>query len=383
MAEFLVVLDNDPQNAQAHTYIELISQDLQSRQHAAVQQDRLQLLSSTSKRLENGRQDPRPIDTAILDTTQMERRTHEERWKAICDQADMEMQLGHLTAANDLILRILAEEPSYITAQQILIELQIRLHQVLERGGPDSPEEHYALDGFYAFGQADYAVAAQSWNKATTLIRQTYTPEEATRHIASLHYSPYQQIAQAHADEDRQVAQAHELFEEAARLFENGHYDKALQSFRQVAILNPEYPQLGENLARAEAAVERDRSARLGEKKRQEIANRIGQGLKALEMSRFNEAEQAFKSALALDENNSQLHSYLKMAQDEIKRRHDPIAAQQHYEAGLIAYASGRLEEAIQEWTIAVRMNPAYEKAENALAKVQKELALNSEKDLP
>ena len=65
------------------------------------------------------------------------------------------------------------------------------------------------------------------------------------------------------------------------------------------------------------------------------------------------------------------------MVKAEMQKRHDPKAAQMHYEAGLVAYASGKLDEALREWHIATRMNPNHEKALNALSKVQKELALN------
>ena len=67
------------------------------------------------------------------------------------------------------------------------------------------------------------------------------------------------------------------------------------------------------------------------------------------------------------------------MARAEMERRHDPKAAQMHYETGLVAYASGKLEDAIREWKIAVRMDPQHVKAKNALVKAQKELALDRE----
>ena len=87
---------------------------------------------------------------------------------------------------------------------------------------------------------------------------------------------------------------------------------------------------------------------------------------------------------LLVDPSNPTAGSYLTAVQAEIQRLHDPQAAQAHYEAGLIAYASGKLDEAVREWRIATRMNPQLEKAQNALAKVQKELALNRNgSDLP
>ncbi len=357
----------------------LITQEVQTRAHAAVEEDRLQVLAKTSRRLENARLDPRPIDAAILDTTQAEERTRQERWRAQCDEADVEMQLGHLLAANDLIFRILAENPGHTAAQQMLSELQIRFHKALETSGAVLAEERYAMEGFYAYGQADYETAATAWGKALTLIQQSYTSSEAAQHLAALRFGPYQQVAQAHVDEDRRVAQTYQLFQQASEYYQRGRYSEALDTFRKVAVLNPEFPQLGENLARAEAAVEKERAQRLGEEKHQEVAHLIEQGMKALEQASYSEAERAFKRTLALDAANTQAQSYLTMVQAEIQRRHDPKAAQQHYEAGLIAYASGRLEEAIREWTIATRMNPYHEKATNALSKVQKELALNKE----
>ena len=63
----------------------------------------------------------------------------------------------------------------------------------------------------------------------------------------------------------------------------------------------------------------------------------------------------------------------------ESNRSDDPKAAQLHYEAGLIAYASGKLDEAQREWSITLRMNPSHEKARVALTKVQKELTLAKE----
>lgn len=67
------------------------------------------------------------------------------------------------------------------------------------------------------------------------------------------------------------------------------------------------------------------------------------------------------------------------MAQAEINKTHDPKGAQMHYEAGLIDYASGKLEDAVREWRMTLRMDPEHEKASNALNKVQRELALYRE----
>jgi tetratricopeptide (TPR) repeat protein len=240
-------------------------------------------------------------------------------------------------------------------------------------------EERFALEGFDAYGRADYAAAAAAWEKGVTVVRQSYSREEAERHLAALHFEPYRQSAQAHVEEDRLAARTQSLFLQASEAYAQGHFLDALQAFRQVAVLNPDYPQLGPFLAQAEAAVDKERARRLGEQKQKEIAQYFDSGVAALEHERYAEAERAFQKVLGLDAAHPQARSYLSMTQAELRRRHDPQAAQQHYEVGLVAYASGKLEEALREWNIAVRMNPGHPKALNALSKVEKELALNKE----
>jgi len=52
----------------------------------------------------------------------------------------------------------------------------------------------------------------------------------------------------------------------------------------------------------------------------------------------------------------------------------DVKSAQRHYTTGLVAYAQGRLREAIREWDLALRLNPGHEKARLARRKAKKEL---------
>ncbi|RLD18518.1 MAG: hypothetical protein DRI36_01195 [Caldiserica bacterium] len=65
-----------------------------------------------------------------------------------------------------------------------------------------------------------------------------------------------------------------------------------------------------------------------------------------------------------------------KVKKVEKKEIIDPEAAQRHYTQGLVAYAQGRLREAIREWDLALRLNPKHEKARLALQKAKKELGL-------
>ncbi len=73
------------------------------------------------------------------------------------------------------------------------------------------------------------------------------------------------------------------------------------------------------------------------------------------------------------------LASQEKQEKIEIKEKEkviDPVSAQKHYTAGLVAYAQGRLGEAIREWDLSLRLDPHHEKARLARDKAKKELGL-------
>ena len=379
LGDFLGVLQQDPANSQAHAYITMISKEMDSERRAAVQEARLRMLSAASQRLEDSRMDSTSLQNAIFDTTQADKRAREERWQARCEEARIEGDLGHLPAANDLILKVLAEEPGYAPAQRELSDLQSLLHQALDHAESLTIEERYAYEGFYAYGQADYTTAWTAWQKVHAVVEQGASPAEAAARIAALHFAAYEKVAQSHVEEEKRAADLRSLFQEGISLYQAARYNKPLETFRRLAIEEPEFPQLGFYLVQAEGAAEKDRTRRLGEKKRQEIENRLQEGVAALEQQKYQEAENDFQRVLHLDPGHPQAASYLAMAEAEMQRSHDPKAAQMHYEAGLIDYASGKLEDAVREWRMTLRMDPEHEKAINALNKVQKELALNQE----
>jgi len=378
MNAFLETLRNDPTNAEAHAYVTLIAREMEAERQAIIRSHRLQMLGAASHQLEKTRQDAGPLQQAILATNQSEKNAQDEKWRSRCEEARMERRAGHLLAANDLILQILAENESFTDAQQELSELQSQIRRTLDSGEGASITERFALEGFYSYGQADYAAAANSWSKLHTLLDQSDPGAEGARRAKELHFIAYERIALDHVNEAKQLAELKALFDDGVSLFQEKHFTRALEEFRKLAIREPEYPQLGYYLVQAEVASDRERTERLGEEKRRDIDRALQAGVAAMEKEQLQDAQTNFEKVLKLDPSHPQARSYLAMVRAEMQKRHDPQAAQMHYEAGLIAYASGKLDEAMREWHTAVRMNPGHEKALNALTKVQKELALNT-----
>lgn len=379
MRQFIDVLRKDPRNTEAHEYLSLAIQQLETEKRGRIHDRRLEILETVSNRLENNRMDATGLRQAITETTKAEENAKQERWHAQCQMAVAEDRLGHLPAANDLVLRVLAEDGGNAEAQRILSDLQSQIHEKLDLSTDLSAPERAALEGFYAYGQADYRVALEAWTKARTALEGTIPPADLANQVAALHFETYEKVAQAHVDEEDRAHRTQNLFAEGTELFQKRSFNDALDRFRQIALINPDYPQLGTYLVQSEAAIEKERTRRLSQEKRDRASEAFAKGLAALEKNEYAEARQAFQEVLTQDPTHPQAKSYLNVVESEMNRRYDPHAAQLHYEAGLVDYASGKLEEAMREWRIATRLDPAHEKASSALSKVQKEIARNME----
>jgi len=166
MEAFLDVLKQDPANPQAHTYVVLVTREMEAERQAIVRRHRLQMLGDASRHLEGQRHDAAPLEQAIIDTAQSEKIAQEEKWRSRCEEARLERLAGHLLSANDMILQVLAENGSFSEAQRELSELQSQIRQTLDAGMNTSIRERYAMEGFYAYGQADYVTALAAWGKA-------------------------------------------------------------------------------------------------------------------------------------------------------------------------------------------------------------------------
>jgi hypothetical protein len=379
LAFFLETLRQDPKNVEAHRYIPLAIKEIEAQNHAVVREMRLNMLNESSDRLEGYRLNAAPIKTAVADASHVEQRARDDRWTRWLEEAKVGRQLGHLLVANDLLLRIIAEKPGHPGAQQDLSLLQAEIRQALVTNTDLLVQERYALEGFYAYSQADLPAAASAWAKARAIVEQTYPPPQAAQQLVSLHFGEYAKLAEADVAEKTKEAKIQAMFARGVQLYQKRQFAQALDTFRQVAFAKPEYPQLAFYLVHAETGAEQERTRKLSEAKRQEVAALLEKGVGSMEHEQYADAQDAFQQVLALDGTNPSAKSYLTVIQAEVQRRHDPKTAQAHYEAGLIAYASGKLDEAAREWRIANRMDPQNEKAVNALSRVQKELAFSKE----
>jgi tetratricopeptide (TPR) repeat protein len=161
--------------------------------------------------------------------------------------------------------------------------------------------------------------------------------------------------------------------------YQQQRFGESLQAFRELAMQDPEFPLLARRLVEAETAVEKQRSEHLSEQNRREVARLVQSAATFLEKEQYAEAETVLQQALRMDPSHPQAKTYLALAHAQTSRRYDPQAAEIHYETGIMEYASGKVDDAVREWRVALRLNPKHERAQIALAKTQRQLAYDRE----
>ena len=133
MGHFLQVLSQDPANHEAHSYLNLLAEQMDAERRRTVHDDRLMMLASASQVLDAKRMDSLPVEQALQRTTALEADHESFQRHAQCTMAQMEAQLGHLAVANDLVLKVITDHPNDAEAQRLLSDLQSQIRQALDQ----------------------------------------------------------------------------------------------------------------------------------------------------------------------------------------------------------------------------------------------------------
>jgi tetratricopeptide (TPR) repeat protein len=185
-------------------------------------------------------------------------------------------------------------------------------------------------------------------------------------------------------------------YQDGIGYYEQGRYAEALTRFRQAAIADPETHHLAAYMVHAEHEADRAEAIRLGAAKEILFQESVTEGKESLENERYEQAEQAFKKALAIKPDNVEAQGLLARAIDAPRAARrtvphrtakaggsvhdtaapDPLAAQRHYQAGLVAYAKHDLQEARKEWLLTARLDSRHPKVFQAINRVDQELTL-------
>lgn len=365
--QFLALLEIQPNHPQAHSLLTKAAQELRHSQEARATELRASLLNSDA--LPESYRERARVSFA---------EAQHQRWMELCQQAEGARAAGHLLQAADFYHQILRECPTLSCAGQGLASTQTDIQALLQEGFPSSLAEHFALQGFSAYNQGNAAGAVEAWEKALTLL-ENLDPLQREALLTSLRFSPHLEEARRRKGEEQRAAQIRDQFEKGSAALAAGRFLEAAEAFRQALRLNPEHSEAALRLARAETELEKQRQAHLSQARRAQIEERFRQALDAYERGNASSAAVFFQEVLRLDPGHAGALSYVALIQTQQERSRNPQQALERYETGLVAYASGRLEEALQEWKTALRMDPQLERARRAVDKVSKELQVSND----
>ena len=80
----------------------------------------------------------------------------------------------------------------------------------------------------------------------------------------------------------------------------------------------------------------------------------------------------SFKKVLELDKENKTAKKYIEIAKNKLEIESKPEDADAYYNKGLVAYAGGDFEEAVELWEMCLRVEPDHQRAKKSLEKVRK-----------
>lgn len=252
--------------------------------------------------------------------------------------------------------------------------LQERLKQVIVRGGGfQDPKDLHVARGFLWLYKEDLARALVEWRRALAL-----APEDA------MLKEQIQWLSQKKTAQEREQTIG-ELLAQARAGAAKSDYKRALLHWRSLVAISPENEEFQRELFQTQ-----ERVRRLQTEERLVRARRAMRGGKQADTSLL------FLEVLEVDPANREALDSLKTIQQELNRRlagsrlspasgtaasssggevRSPKLAEEQYTLGVIYYAQGEYEKSEKALKKAIELDPANEKAKNALSRVRVEIA--------
>jgi len=313
---FMQVLIIEPQNATARQYIRKSADMILAPERERIQRERLAILEKARKAL-------------------AEQKVTGSNISQIYRQALKEMnQNYYLKASRDFQL-VIDYDPNYENARVHLNSIQKKMEETaLQEAMSDAEQLAYAK-GFVAYQKQKWREAANQWEKIISL-----NPRQ--KEVAE-----YLKIVQDKLQELALQAHYQELEEEFNRIFNTGQ--KNYESKKYVQAIQ-EWEKITEKLKTENPPT------------KQQWQEKVSQAIE-LALNEIKKLQAA-----------QQPRTPTTKPKEEPKIEIDEDGSNKHYTEGLIAYAQGRLRDAIREWEMALRLNPNNEKGAKAREKAEKEL---------
>ncbi len=324
------------------------------------------------------------------------------------------MKSGNFVDAYERLRDVLSRLPNHPDALDLKAKLRAKAEKTAAKANPESSDWHYA-QGILAYMDEDWFRAVDNWRRILD-----FNPDRLD--LVSRIAKAKRNLSEQHRQERIRV-----LTESAKTAYKEGRYDEAKKAWDDLLEVDSRNEAAKEGAQKTVRAAEEEVQA----KRQEEIQNLQVQAIEAYSNGRFKESVQLWDQVLRLDPKNTLANDYMERvrsggrslgppptspgaprAPDDFVRavgfvnenraveaiealerylaRHpgDSKAeallnetrsrqkeqADLLYKAGLTAYAQGRKNQAVQKWQEALRVNPDFARAKQALVKTMQEV---------
>jgi tetratricopeptide (TPR) repeat protein len=358
------VLDRDPENAAARTYVWTIARRMREREKAASMTDAEKdaAVRQAYTLLEERRRRSRETLDKLAQAYQRTRNVRGPEDLALSAEG-MDEMLGTEFESE----RVKAEAESYF--QKIMANLT----RALASSAFVTRKDHLNAQGTLAYYRGDLAAALKSWEAA---LAEDPSDKGLRRNVEHL-----RDVIEHKARE----AQVREVSARAETFQRTGYLAEAGRAWEEVLALSPKDAKALENLALCRRAVRKEALAR-------QVKELTDKGITLYQDGRSSEAVDVWLKALQADPTYEPARVWISHVGKRLEARRAPAPApvadgqkpsstpgdarqaQELYRQGLLLYAGNEVSKAIEVWKRSLRLDPELMQARQALRQAQAEL---------
>lgn len=367
LMEMTSVLEKDPENVTAKTYVWTIARRMREREKQASMSDaeKEAAVKRAYALLEERR---RRSQDALSKMEDVYRRTRDVRGPA--ELALSAEGMNQFLGAEFESERVRAEAEVYFQ------KIKANLTRALQRSAFVSRKDHLNAEATLAYYGGEWALAVKKWEAAL----QEDPADAAIRKNAE----DVKGLIRRKAQEEKLRA----LVDQAETFQRTGYMREAAKAWEQAQALSPRDGKILENLALCRRVFQKEDRAR-------ELKVLTDRGIALYQGGKPSEAVEAWLKALQLDPGYEQARVWISHVGKKLEVssgarpagpvpagqavREAPVAgdarkAQDLYREGLLLYAGNEVSKAIQTWRQALRLDPGLVQAEQALRQAEAEI---------
>lgn len=253
-------------------------------------------------------------------------------------------------------------------------EARLELQNIRKRAKRDSRtvDNHYNrfyAEGYLTYFNKDFSGAVNAWEKAFALLDNTTNNPDRDEEMKE-----FLEKAKSIIRVAQQKKEAQDLYAAAWTDHHQGKYTEAKNKLVKATILYPGLQDAKSLLLAVENELKEDEANQALKEKDKKYQVLLKEGITGYQMGKYETANLAFTQALQLKPDEPSAKRYLELSKKSFNASCNPGKADETYRQGLILYANGHMEEAINVWQQTLAMDPTHQRAKTGVEKARREM---------